>query len=367
MKLGVGTVLACALSVATVALGAACPARRPALRSPSSPAALAPSSSNTTEIKSTTSSNCFPALDFSMPRSLPNSLAGWWCDKRSEYAFMGFSYEVSACQSLQQLKSAFKDIRNRFRGRYVRLYGACDRNGFYNDVVEAAWEAGIGVHSLIWFGFDGGNEWERRKNELFSILHSNPKAKFVTRAVQFGSEPLFDEVIDPNELARQVNDAKANLAPLGIPVTVSDLAYSYQHSWYSGAKQVLDNIDLVDAHMLPFFSSQASVARNSWPLVMNDLNWFLRNAGGKKIYLSENGWPSVTSSGVQPNSPNAVANVQNEHDYFTLLDEHCSDFKHMEGGVGWFAHIYSDDQEPGYGIYNQGGELKFQFSPKTSC
>jgi hypothetical protein len=78
------------------------------------------------------------------------------------------------------------------------------------------------------FGFDGGDEWIWRRNELFSVLHSNPKAKFVTRVVQFGSEPLFDQAIDPYELAKEVDGAKENLAPLGIPVTVSDLAFSYQ-------------------------------------------------------------------------------------------------------------------------------------------
>jgi hypothetical protein len=33
-------------------------------------------------------------------------------------------------QSLSQLKKEFSDIRNRFHGRYVRLYGACDKQGF---------------------------------------------------------------------------------------------------------------------------------------------------------------------------------------------------------------------------------------------
>jgi hypothetical protein len=52
----------------------------------------------------------------------------------------------------------FLDIRNTFNSRYVRLYGkircimdivhdvdslmplgACDRTGFYNDIVDAAW------------------------------------------------------------------------------------------------------------------------------------------------------------------------------------------------------------------------------------
>lgn len=39
----------------------------------------------------------------------------------------------------------------------------------------------------------------------------------------------------------------------------------------------------------------------------------------------------------------------------------------MGGGIGWFAHIYADDQEPGYGVYGPNGKLKFAFEPSTSC
>ncbi|PFH45953.1 glycoside hydrolase family 17 protein [Amanita thiersii Skay4041] len=303
-----------------------------------------------------------------MPGSVPNSLNGWWCNQRDEYAFLGFGYEVTACQSRAKMTAEFRDIRQRFRGRYVRIYGACDRRGFYNDVVEAAWTAGVGVHSLIWFGFQGDNSWRRRKDELFSVLFSNPKAKFVTRVVQFGSEPLFDNAINAFELASEVRRAKKSLKQIGVPVTVSDLAYSYQRGYNSGAREVLAEVDTVHAHILPFFSARASTARNSWPLVVEDLNWFIKNSGGKKVYFSQSGWPSETSSGVRANSPRAVANVQNEKDYYTLLDGRCSYFKNVPGGgVGWFAHIYSDQHEVGYGIYNRRGGLKFPFSPRTSC
>jgi hypothetical protein len=58
----------------------------------------------------------------------------------------------------------------------------------------------------------------------------------------------------------------------------------------------------------------------------------------------------------------------NAQDYFELLNEHCEDFKYAPGGgVGWFAHIYSDYQEPGYGIFDRNGKLKFDFSPITQC
>ncbi|THV05654.1 glycoside hydrolase [Dendrothele bispora CBS 962.96] len=301
-----------------------------------------------------------------MPSSVPASLNGWWCDTNTEYAFVGFSYEVTACQSSSQLKSDFANIRKKFHGRYVRMYGACDRDGFYDDVVEAAWQAGIGVHALIWFGFDGGEIWKTRRDSLVNSLSSNPKAPFVTRVVQFGSEPMYDSVLNVQDLASQVTQLKAKLAPLGIPVTISELAYGYQKN--NGAEPVMEAIDMIDAHILPFFAQDASTAAASWPIVTRDIEWFVSNGHGKKIYLSQNGWPSLSYPGVEPNSPLAVADVQNEKDYYNLLDSMCNYFKSLPaGGIGWFAHIYSDTQEPGYGIYGTDGKLKFPFKPQTSC
>lgn len=184
----------------------------------------------------------------------------------------------SVGQGLPQLEKDFADIRNTFNSRYVRLYGACDREGFYDDIITAAWDNSLGVHALVWvslhatcvpisslfesqFGFDGGDLWISRRDSLFRTLHSNPKAKFITRVVQFGSEPLFDHVLTPGELTAQVLSAKENLSSLGIPVTVSELAYGYQEN--GGAQNVLDAIDSINIHMLPFFSTDASEGKVS--------------------------------------------------------------------------------------------------------
>ena len=40
------------------------------------------------------------------------------------------SPDVFLGQSFSGLKRDFMDIRQRFRGRYVRIYGACDKRGF---------------------------------------------------------------------------------------------------------------------------------------------------------------------------------------------------------------------------------------------
>jgi hypothetical protein len=39
--------------------------------------------------------SCFPALGFKTPDTVPSSLEGWWCDSNTEYAFVGFSYEIT--------------------------------------------------------------------------------------------------------------------------------------------------------------------------------------------------------------------------------------------------------------------------------
>lgn len=106
------------------------------------------------------------------------------------------------------------------------------------------------------FGFDGSNTWMARRDSLFGTLHSNPKAMFVTRGVQFGSEPLFDDVLSPSQLTVQVLAAKSNLSSLRIPITVSELAYGYQER--GGAQDVLDAVDYINIHMLPFFAQNAT-------------------------------------------------------------------------------------------------------------
>lgn len=325
--------------------------------SSTSSSSAAPSPSPSSQLK-------FPDIGFQMPSDVPSSVDNWWTDA-PEYGFMGFSYEVTACQSASQLKKDFLNIRNKFNGRYVRLYGACDKKGFYDTVVEAAWEATVGVHALIWFGFDGGNVWKKRRDTLFADLSSNPKAKYVTRVLQFGSEPLFDDVLTPSELAAQVTAAKKKLKPLGIPVTVSDMAYGFKKD--GGSEPVLEAIDQISLHMLPYFSTKATTGGAAWPLVTADIKWAMgeKALDGKKILLDENAWPSSSGSGVKANSGKAVASVAQEQAYFDLLNSQCSYFK--KNTIGWFAHIYSDDMEPEYGIYDESGKMKFPFKPKTSC
>ena len=88
-----------------------------------------------------------------------------------------------------------------------------------------------------------------------------------------------------SELASQVKSLKSKLSGVGIPVTVSELAYGYQER--GGAQDVLDAIDSINIHMLPFFSTLATIGAAAWPLVETDMDWFIKHGNGKKMYFDE--------------------------------------------------------------------------------
>jgi exo-beta-1,3-glucanase (GH17 family) len=96
---------------------------------------------------------------------------------------------------------------------------------------------------------------------------------FVTRVVQMGTEPLFDDVITPAALTTQVNNAKQNLSDISINVTVSELAYGYQERNASGSQAVLDAIDSINAHMLPFFAGDATSGVYLFRLARQDMSY----------------------------------------------------------------------------------------------
>jgi len=66
------------------------------LKTPTSPT---PHSTPHSTSNSTSNSTLrFPDLGFKMPATVPDSIDGWWADDDTEYAFMGFSYEITACE-----------------------------------------------------------------------------------------------------------------------------------------------------------------------------------------------------------------------------------------------------------------------------
>lgn len=49
----------------------------------------------------------------------------------------------------------FKKMRSTYNTRYVRVYGECpnERATMLDDIIEAAYETGMGVMSTVWLGY----------------------------------------------------------------------------------------------------------------------------------------------------------------------------------------------------------------------
>lgn len=57
-----------------------------------------PNTTTSAASQSPASTGCFPSAGFKMPSDAPSSTDNWWCEADSEYAFMGFSYEITQCE-----------------------------------------------------------------------------------------------------------------------------------------------------------------------------------------------------------------------------------------------------------------------------
>ncbi|KAF8328395.1 glycoside hydrolase superfamily [Cantharellus anzutake] len=310
-----------------------------------------------------------------IPRDGPSPPSGtptqkpsdWWCSPTLEQGFFGFSYEVDTCMSKTQIQSDFKLMRYMFGARYVRLYASCDNAGFMDIIISAAYNAGIGVYALIWFGFNGGNQWQSRRDSLIKTVKTNPLAPYVIRSIDVGSEPLFDQVLSPTALAAQVKYVQNAVHSYGVNVSISEMPFGY--TVQGNPAPVLNAIDMLHINELPFFDKTATTGDNAWPSLNGSISTLVHQTGGtKKVVLTQTGWPTNTK--VWPaNSKKAVANVQSSKAYADLLDSKCEEMKVLgpNGGIGWFWQIWSDDMLTGWGLIDSNGLPKWTFAPRTAC
>ncbi|KNE97642.1 hypothetical protein PSTG_09048 [Puccinia striiformis f. sp. tritici PST-78] len=320
------------------------------------------------EVPELRDSICYPSPTHSLNLpgttfSLTQASRDWWCPQQKEFSWLGFSYDVSDCPSRDEMTSTFGWMRRAKRARYVRLYGGCDNANFDNDVIEAAAQsAGVGIYALIWFGFDNDDKWKGRKERLLQAIKDNPKAPYVIRAVTCGSEPLFDQVLPVEGLVAQIQDLKQQLSPFGIQVTLSEMPAGYQA--HNDTPEIFEAVDFVSLHSFGFFEQNATTADNAQISIRRDVRYGLEHGRGKKVVITQTGWPSNTDVW-KANSPNAIASIEQETLYFQMLDRQCRFFK--TNRISWFSHVYNDATLPGWGIMYGNGTEKINFNPRIYC
>jgi len=282
------------------------------------------------------------------------------------YAFSGFVYNIDGCTSLSQVKTNWQDMVSTYKARIVITFGGCDQSNYFTNLISTAGSIGIKIIPLVWFGYDGGDQWKARADVITKAVIANPGPVW---GVAYGDEPLYDWAAgDPSTLANAIKSMQTSFknAGLKIPVSISEMAYGYQQAMSSGAQSVIDAVDLAMINTFPYFAQDAHEGGSSysWNDFTNDINWFKKYFGNKTLLVTQTGWPS-NDSVWPPNSPDAVVSVQSEADYFNLLDKNCSYFK--QNNIGWMARMYDDNGLPGWGVKDENDKPKFAFSPKLTC
>ncbi|KAF8299278.1 hypothetical protein DL93DRAFT_2233938 [Clavulina sp. PMI_390] len=275
-----------------------------------------------------------------------------------------------SCPSKAKMTADFKQMRNTYGARYVRQYGNCDGEpaDMLDKMIEAAYANGMGVVATLWLGWDASDTtWKTRKAHMEATIKNNPLAPYVIRSFDVGTEPLMDQPVNPSSvLIPMIKEVKAIAEPKGVQVGISELRYSYGLVGSSVSSQIFSLGDYVHAHELPFLSGSATTGSAAWPSLQSDLKWFSQQSNGKKITLTETGWPRNTAEW-KSGSKNAVASTSSSEGWMNVLNDHCSDMKSIagKGGVGWFWSTWNDGDIPGYGVVDSSGKATFSFKGVT--
>jgi glucan 1,3-beta-glucosidase len=239
----------------------------------------------------------------------------------------------------EQVRRRMKIIRP--HTKWVRSFSSTDGNELIPMIAK---EYGLKTLVGAWLGKDP----EINKREINGLIQLAGEGYVDIAAV--GNEVLYREDLTEDELLKYISHAKA-LIPEGIPVGYVDAYYEF-----AARPRITGMVDVILANCYPFWEG---CAFDYSLMYMKNMYSQALNAGlGKKVIITETGWPSQGKSirDAQPSGENArnyFINTQmwsNSEDidifYFSSFDESWK--VGAEGDVGAY-----------WGIWDKNENLKF--------
>jgi exo-beta-1,3-glucanase (GH17 family) len=224
--------------------------------------------------------------------------------------------------------------------KWIRSFSCTEGNEL---IPQIAKEYGLKTMVGAWLGkFQSINE-----NEIEGVIQVAKAGHADIVAV--GNEVLYREDLTEEELLKYIYRVKKELP--GIPVAYVDAYYEF-----ANRPKITEACDVILANCYPFW--EGCNLENSYLYMKDMYNRALRAGGGKRVIISETGWPNVGEAfhGAEPSNENAMKyfiqaqNWSKEEDieifYFSSFDE---DWKTSdEGDVGAY-----------WGIWDKNEKLKF--------
>ncbi len=292
-------------------------------------------------------------FDTSIPYKAPSTpLNEWWSS--SFYGFLGFSYplEDSSCPSASDLSVQFAAMKQDFGASMVRIYApGCRDASLWEVLIDAAVENSMAVIFQIWWGFDDDQPmWKNSMESLKTVLSSEDYgaiAPYVVHSVEFGSEPIGDEVDGGPDggFLDDLANFKAEINAYGIPVGISedwDRPGTMSSNDGTGlgpiGEEVLARSDLVHAHIMPYYHGLDFT--DSWGYVESQLAWFHGEIPSSvPVLISESMWAWGVNS-EHEGGQNDVGSSQYTS-YWKMFDDNCELF--AQYNVGWFIHTWQGE------------------------
>lgn len=256
---------------------------------------------------------------------------------------LGFSPYVEGQSPGDQITEA--QIRRRMEiikpyTKWVRSFSCTDGNEL---IPQIAHEYGIKTLVGAWLGTDE----EKNEKEIESLIQL-AKDGFVDVAA-VGNEVMYREDLEEHELIGFINRVKAALPD--IEVGYVDAYYEFENR-----PAIVDACDVILSNCYPYWEG---CHIDYAVLYMKDMyNRAVRAAKGKRVIISEAGWPNKgqTFHGAEPSHLNAVRYFLNtqvwsatddiEIFYFSSFDESWK--TGAEGDVGAYWGLWDKDENLKY-------------------
>lgn len=224
--------------------------------------------------------------------------------------------------------------------KWIRSFSCTEGNEL---IPQIAKEHGLKTMVGAWLGkFQSINE-----NEIEGVIQVAKAGHADIVAV--GNEVLYREDLTEEELLKYIYRVKKELP--GISVAYVDAYYEF-----ANRPKITEACDVILANCYPFW--EGCNLENSYLYMKDMYNRALRAGGGKKVIISETGWPNVGEAfhGAEPSNENAMKyfiqaqNWSKEEDieifYFSSFDEEWKTSD--EGDVGAYWGIWDKNEKLKY-------------------
>ncbi|MBT8449287.1 MAG: glycosyl hydrolase [Gammaproteobacteria bacterium] len=222
----------------------------------------------------------------------------------------------------------------------VRSFSTTEGNEFIPMIAKE-----MGMKTLV--GAWLGREDEMNEAEIAGLIDLAQKGYVDVAAV--GNEVLYRKDLTEDQLLDYMYRVKAEIP--GIPVGYVDAYYEFEN-----CPRVTEACDVILANCYPYWEGCA--LEYALPYMKDMYHRALRSGGGKRVIVTETGWPSQGElfHGAQPSEANAIKYYidtqkwSQEEDieifYFSSFDENWK--VGAEGDVGAFWGLWDKDENLKY-------------------